>query len=413
MPKSRLPTTPPQPDDGWIWGNSRGGGGAPLRDPKGHTVANLRAVVRGEVEVDYSPSNSPTRRAISDNRDANFGSSKYNVRHNSRGVDDEYDHYDSSSSRVRGGGRKSVAYADENDDINDVPFRRKSGRGFSGGKGGRDFIDTVDHERSARARGGRSEEYDYVNNLGGNDHGPNGRRPERVRARSPIEIDTGSPKKFMNSLRTMNTSALPTEQAAKAKKELEYQAQLRQQIEEKKRKKEEDERKSEDIKKKELEEYLRIHYKGKIPDHVLQKLPSNSKDKNDRSLSFERENDESIYNVGRKAAGIDDNDFGDDNDMPPKNRGKPMKSVSRAQFENDNDSDFDPPDHDYDGGSRGRKAIPHRRHDRDDLPPRDKWVSQTEYDELSALCDKLLLQQDTLQSELRNQAKLLKVSGNL
>jgi hypothetical protein len=41
-------------DDGWFWGNRRGGGGAPLRDSSGAVVTNLRLAVRGAVEIDHS-----------------------------------------------------------------------------------------------------------------------------------------------------------------------------------------------------------------------------------------------------------------------------------------------------------------------------------------------------------------------
>ena len=40
----------------------------------------------------------------------------------------------------------------------------------------------------------------------------------------------------------------------------------------------------------------------------------------------------------------------------------------------------------------------------------DQWVAQVEYDELSALCDKLMDQQEELQSELQRQADLIKVT---
>ena len=50
---------PQDEEDGWIWGNNRGGGGAPLRDPSGNAVTNLKKVINGEVEVDYSPGMSP------------------------------------------------------------------------------------------------------------------------------------------------------------------------------------------------------------------------------------------------------------------------------------------------------------------------------------------------------------------
>jgi hypothetical protein len=45
-----------QPDE-WIWGNKRGGGGAPIKDVAGAVVTNLRQVARGSVQVDHSPTN--------------------------------------------------------------------------------------------------------------------------------------------------------------------------------------------------------------------------------------------------------------------------------------------------------------------------------------------------------------------
>jgi hypothetical protein len=48
-----------EPTDNWIWGNNRGGGGAPLKDAAGTPLANLRDVVRGNVQPDHSPNRSP------------------------------------------------------------------------------------------------------------------------------------------------------------------------------------------------------------------------------------------------------------------------------------------------------------------------------------------------------------------
>lgn len=44
-------------NDDWFWGNHRGGGGAPLKDVKGNQVANLKKVLKGDVEIDHSPTN--------------------------------------------------------------------------------------------------------------------------------------------------------------------------------------------------------------------------------------------------------------------------------------------------------------------------------------------------------------------
>lgn len=411
MPR-RVVETPPAESD-WIWGSGRGGGGAPLRDPSGHTVANLRAVVRGDVEVDNSPADSPKRRGGRED--------EYSKKFRSRGVDDDYDFEDEAAPRRRG--RKSVGYVDENDYDDEIPINREHRRRGGGGGG----LNRSSGGVASRRRGGDDYE-EYEQDLGGYDdyeaRRDRGKDRDRNRARSPMSTldrqskggapPNASPKKYMNSLKDMNTSASKVEQDARMRKDLNHQNQLREQIEEKRRKKEEEERKAEETKKKELEEYLAVHYKGKIPAYVLDKLPNRGKmlgsGKREGSLSLD--NDESIYNVGRKAASFDD-DYGD---APPRHRdhgskgkhGSGEKPPRRAQFDDDNDLHLELDD--IDGGARD-KAPPRRRRLRNaDDPPGDKWVSQNEYDELSALCDKLLVQQDTLQSELRNQAKLLKVS---
>lgn len=40
-------------DNGWFWGNRRGGGGAPLKDKHGSVITNLRLASKGVIEVDY------------------------------------------------------------------------------------------------------------------------------------------------------------------------------------------------------------------------------------------------------------------------------------------------------------------------------------------------------------------------
>jgi len=419
MPRGGIRASTPPTDDGWIWGNTRGGGGAPLKDPTGQTVADLRAVVRGEKEVDYSPA-SPTRRSGygEDEYGSSSGGKSSSFRGGRASVNEDYDDpYGVDEAppprRKGGGGRKSVAYADEVQQYDDVDRRR------SGAKKVAYYDDEPDNYRVGRGGGTgkaapsalkKNDLESYESDLGGGGGGrgkarrdrerDRDRDREKERERSPIDnvpdSSSGSPKKYMSSLRLMYTSALPSELSAKARKEQEYQNQLREQIEEKKRKKEDEERKGDELKKKELEEYLRVHYKGKIPDYVIQKLPSyNKHGGSGGDRSFDRSNDESIYNVGRKASAANDDgaDFGDDDYPPPQPR-KPARGGRRAVVDDDQELSLDIDDHDMSAASLKRR--------------KDKWVSQTEYDELSALCDRLLVQQDTLQSELREQAKLLK-----
>ena len=32
----------------WIWGNHRGGGGAPLKDHSGNTITDIKTIVKGQ-----------------------------------------------------------------------------------------------------------------------------------------------------------------------------------------------------------------------------------------------------------------------------------------------------------------------------------------------------------------------------
>ena len=48
-------------EEPWFWGNNRGGGGAPLKDQSGVPLANLRDVIKGNVQADHSPTRSPIK----------------------------------------------------------------------------------------------------------------------------------------------------------------------------------------------------------------------------------------------------------------------------------------------------------------------------------------------------------------
>lgn len=57
-------------DDGWFWGNRRGGGGAPLKDKHGSVITNLRLASKGVIEVDYSNVNGRERSGLNDSYSA-------------------------------------------------------------------------------------------------------------------------------------------------------------------------------------------------------------------------------------------------------------------------------------------------------------------------------------------------------
>jgi hypothetical protein len=92
-------------DEPWIWGNNRGGGGAPLKLADGTPVANLRDVMKGNVQPDHSPTRSPVK-AARNFRDEIDDDNRYDGRYNNRNGgkfnnrDNSYhDDYDSRDER--------------------------------------------------------------------------------------------------------------------------------------------------------------------------------------------------------------------------------------------------------------------------------------------------------------------------
>lgn len=434
-------------DDGWIWGNSRGGGGAPLKDREGKSLTNLKLVLAGDVEADHSPSKSPGQ---GDRHD--YDDDDYAPRTSRRG---DYDAYDDD--RDFGGNRR----------------RRRGGGG--GGRQQRDDYDDYDDRDMAPRRGGGGRRQRNNHDNRHDDDYDSSRRPRQQRERDSIPgLDvggSGSPKKHMSSLRAMNTSEDAEERQAKVKKELTYQEELKRQIDEKKRTKEIEEHKEASLKQKELEEYLSVHYKGNVPPHVAKKV---------RAQKMKLQEKEYELKIGE--GGSSDRGGGRDADFggPPKREtgGRSTPDRSRSIFDDEDESPtrrgaqgrkprggprFDEePDFDEEdlygpprgprggaaGGGSGRKSLKwadnddadeeviggrgggrrsvgmNRRRDDDveaddpygepPMAPRgvkgspqrggggggEKWVPQAEYDELSALCDSLLKQQEDMQSEL-------------
>lgn len=106
------------PTDNWIWGNNRGGGGAPLRDHEGNEVANLRKVLTGVVAVDHSPSPTGKFKGTSNARSGYFEEPIDNRRRDGR---------DGSTNRAGQNnqrGRNNNGYDSEEGDYND---RRRGG----------------------------------------------------------------------------------------------------------------------------------------------------------------------------------------------------------------------------------------------------------------------------------------------
>lgn len=436
-------------DQGWIWGSSRGGGGAPLKDRDGKSLTNLKLVLAGDVEPDHSPSKSPN------NGDRYDYDDDYAPRTSRRGDFDAYD-----DDRDFGGGR-----------------RRRNG---SGRQPRDDYDDYGERDTAPPRRGGgrRRQPNSYHDSRYDDDDYEDSRRPRPQRERDSVPGlnvgGSGSPKKHMSSLRAMNTSEDADERQAKVKKELTYQEELKRQIDEKKRKKEIEEHKEATIKQKELEEYLSVHYKGNVPPHVAKKVRaqkmklqekeydlkigdggSSGRDRG-QDMDFEGppkggrgeqfggrsppDRSRSIYDdvedppPGRGASGrqprggarFNDEANFDDEDLygPPR---APRGGAGRRSLKWADNADAD--EEVIGGRGSGRRSMGVNRHRDDDIeaddpydePPMaprggkgspqrggggsEKWVPQAEYDELSALCDSLLKQQEDMQAELANNAK--------
>lgn len=100
MARRPRPSNSGERQDEWIWGNDRGGGGAPLKDARGNTITNLKVAVaqgdnysgdrdRSPRDDDYyQPSNQRPRR-----QETNFLRSPSKYRDN--------DHYDETPSPRR------------------------------------------------------------------------------------------------------------------------------------------------------------------------------------------------------------------------------------------------------------------------------------------------------------------------
>ena len=299
------------------------------------------------------------------------------------------------------------------------------------------------HKHDSNDRNGRnanSNKDDYEESTRNRRRSPQGRRvssndsPSHIPGLSGLSSPS-SDRKFMGAIKEMHSSDDPLKREVKVKKELDYQSMLKLQIDEKKYHKDLEEHKDKALKQKELEEYLAVHYKGKVPPHVSQKVrtgkkalqessdeleerkerlniagspisksnpSSNSRNSRSKSQNYGSSFDDNYDEAGSspyrdkgrdRDTGRRKDKFDDDYDEPPPRR-KPQSNSGRS---NDYDDPYDTYDRDtrddYNGSRGSVKGSPDKH---------KKWVSQAEYDELSALCDNLLKQQDEIQSDMKS-----------
>lgn len=192
------------PTDNWIWGNSRGGGGAPLKDTQGNDVANLKKVLTGVIEVDHSPSPNSKSKHMQQNRRNNYdedlgfnshGNQRNNNRNNrnsmNRNSSHDYDQEEEDYPRDRRGGRNDQHQLDE-----PVPKNVKKSYNHYSDEAG-------DNQRAIPG----------LTDLRENPHNPNS--PRHVQKVHNYNGVASPPKKYMGAIKEMNSSYDNNERDAK------------------------------------------------------------------------------------------------------------------------------------------------------------------------------------------------------
>jgi hypothetical protein len=191
-------------DDGWIWGNQRGGGGAPLKDAYGNSVANLKGVLRGETEVDHSPSK---KQSMYGDEDDGFPARppkkhqqqppQHNKKQNSRFEDDDDDPY--AHHRNKPLRNKPPRNFEDDSDNNYPPHRDNNNNNRRNSNDGDGYGGHGNHQQQPPKRQGRDHRQDDY------DHHQEDRRRNPELYDNYIPPNPHSPgKKFMSSLQTMH-----------------------------------------------------------------------------------------------------------------------------------------------------------------------------------------------------------------
>jgi hypothetical protein len=429
-------------DDGsnWFFANRRGGGGAPLKDSFGNSVANLKGVLSGDTRVDHSPSKEQGAFSNPKNKFRDFGGSEDDdlppkprrKGNNLRDADDS-----SYPSHGRGGNdsysnkpqfRNNRKSPDADYEYSNNPPPRKGIPGLNMNKHS-SYPEEEDNRRGEHpgARRKAPNHHDdidpYHDDYRGDDQNRRGSGPgSRQRSRDNeehlysnyIAPNPHSPKKRMASLQEMH-GVSNDEKQEKQRRALEYQNQLQQQIEDKKRKAEKDKHEEEDRKRREYQEYMHS---------VSPKAGANLPDGKKKAPLFKPEDRNESADYSYPSSSLppknqkrnpqhhhDDRDETDSvNDYNTKFTGNgKTKDKKHLDFEGENNSNRRSFQNDHQDDYRENNVHHNNQRQKSKLDG-EKVVSAQEYDELSKLCDKLLSQQDVLQSELKSQSHLIKVS---
>eukprot|EP01032_Pedospumella_encystans_P009146 gene9146-10795_t len=247
------------PTDNWIWGNTRGGGGAPLKDVQGNDVANLKKVLTGTIEVDHSPSpNGKARRNNQAFRDTEYDDRDggYNNKQNSRNPPANAPNRNGNNRNRQGGyDSNNVDEYDRRGGRNDRNHNQRNNNDQRNNNNNKPRYNPYSDEAPERIIPGLNDHHSPVHHPNNNHRNPNNMQNGPNSPRYVDNNNGASPKKFMGALREL-TGGSNSERDAKQRKQAEYQEMLRQQIEDNNRKKEKEKREKDEVKRKELAEFM-------------------------------------------------------------------------------------------------------------------------------------------------------------
>eukprot|EP01038_Epipyxis_sp_PR26KG_P008507 gene8507-11499_t len=364
-------------EDSWIWGNHRGGGGAPLRDVQGNNVTNLKKVLKGTIEVDHSPPasiqkgkmiNKSNKFRLYDEEDDDSNDYSYKAGRDRRNISE--DNYDDENrdkySRINTKQNKDLSY-------NSSPEKKK----FMGA-----LSDMNANSNAKQLDVKAKKELEYQNAL--KLQIEENRRKKDEEKRMQDEIKKREYDDYMrNHFKANGASHRSDPNQRSEEAEGSYGAPKT------KRTVKDDHNDNDD--------HNGRHQNGKKHNN------NNPKTR----VSFE--NDDNKFNRNKnKPSNYSDDD--QDDVRYKKNNNKSSKKFEYYDDNNNYSNDVDSYDErDRDRGAKvnnnKKKAGSNSKHHH---PHNDNSVSVEEYDELSKLCDKLLSKQEEMENEIREQANIIK-----
>lgn len=195
------------PTDNWIWGNTRGGGGAPLKDVQGNDVANLKKVLTGTIEVDHSPSpNGKARRNTQSYRETEYDDRDggYNSKQNARNPQNKAPNHNGNNRNRQGGYDQ---YSDEEFDRrgsrNDNNNNNRNNNERNSNNNNKPRYNPYSDEAPERIIPGLNDHRSPVHHPNHNNRNQNNPQHEPISPRYVNNNNGASPKKFMGALREL------------------------------------------------------------------------------------------------------------------------------------------------------------------------------------------------------------------